>query len=147
MTKLTAADRKSLKAKEDAKQDLLKAAFRSELPMKLLALMARAQSRSDVSYAVHNPEGGVLRVSFEFNSNAVSHRSRDDFHRDDGSNDSEVYDVYLTSEEWDVQRVEDELKEREAADRERERMLKVAKDAYDNLSEEQRTALGVRRPY
>lgn len=146
MGKLSAADRKALQAEEAKQQSLKKAEYAATLPMKLLVLMARAQARSDVSYAVHNPDGGFMHVVFSFNSVGYcpdgSHNSSHD-----GSNDPDVHQVYLTSDEWEVQRVENEFSEREAADLERERLLKVARDAYDSLSEEQRTALKVRRPY
>lgn len=150
MPKTTAADRKALRAEEEKKAALKKAAFAATLPLKLLLLMARAEDRSDVTYAVHNPEGGDLQVAFSFHAAGRSvdraYRGDDDFRNDD-SNDADVRRLYLTSEEWEVQGVDAEFETREAADRERARLRQVAKDAWELLSEEQRTALGVRRPF
>lgn len=131
MARKTAAERKEEQRVELEKQEQAMLAYKSTLPFNLLTMMARIGNRSDVSYTVEASQTGAITVEFTF---ACAHYP-------------DIFCISLTSFEWEVEEVERRITELEDADREKLRMRQIAKDAYELLTEEQRVALGVAKPY
>lgn len=146
-----AADRKAKKLREEQERLAAEALeqkrrdeFMAKLPMKMLELMARSTKYDGVRYHVEGgTETSLLRVMFEFDE--VS----------DSSMDMRLYDdsvlVYMQSWNYDSERhvatIEDLMDQRDKYVAEVQRLRGVAMEAYNALTEEQRKALGVRKPF
>lgn len=131
-----------LQAERDAEQRRKKQEQLEKNPLRLLKLLARAELyRFDgVSYRIHDGYIGIedqidplFRVTFSFE-------------RGGGFTD-ETNILYLVSDDWIFQSVEDEFDRIDAEKAEAARKLQDAREAYDLLSENQRKALNLtRRP-
>lgn len=134
MAKESKADRIAREAIEREVADKEKAAFRATLPLKFLQMIAKAHARGDVRAEVFDhPEGGI-HVKFKFPAPSDSSYEREET-------------LWLDSEPWDVESVQAEFTRLDEEARERARIRQIAQEAYDLLSQAQRDALGVRKPY
>lgn len=137
MARKTAAERK-LEDEERKKQyEAEKAAYRHQVPLVLLRLMARIDKMYEGSFSVREAEGNIS-VKFDF-------RVESDVRSERGSY-VDSYELDLESEAWQVAEVEAVFDRIDAARKEAERMRQVAIEAYEMLLPEQRVALKVVKP-
>jgi hypothetical protein len=144
---ITADDRKAKRAEKALKDqqarelaqqesNIKNAQFMAELPIRIFKLMARANSRHNVTVEVKGgTKDNLLRAEFYF--------------REDGDRDVRAQIVYLEyfSEGmiWEVPDLETKFDDMDAADAEAARLRALAQETYDSLTDDQRNALGLRR--
>lgn len=139
--KETAAARKEREALEQAEAKKQLEAFRATVPLKLLQLLAKAQTRHDVDTSVYDDPIGGIRVKFSFPPMAAN---ADDF---GGDERLEFTAYHLANDPYDIQAIEGQFERLEQEALMAARKLKVAQAAYDNMDSETREALGLmRRP-
>jgi hypothetical protein len=126
-------------AAAQAERQAAQAKFMAELPLVTLKLMARFQRRFSDGCSVEGKAtpDDLLRVEFCF-PDPTDHRGRTD----------DVC-IYLDSFSWNVENdlhdITRRLDDLDAADAEEARLRAIAQETYDNLTEEQRKALGLNR--
>ncbi len=98
-------------------------AFRKDLPMKLLQLMAKAHRVADTTVV---PNGDSVRVEFRFHDD-----------------DRESMSLGMDSEEWGLEMVEESIQRVLNARETARKKLELARATYDALSQDQRDALGL----
>jgi hypothetical protein len=138
MPKESVAARKQREALELADEIKREEAYQAALPLKLLQLLAKAHAHPDVQATVHDhPEGGLcVEFSFPPLPDTSDHFSGDDR--------VELTIYHLRMEPYLVEAVEGHFHRIEEEALAEARTLKIAQEAYDNLSQVQRDALGLR---
>lgn len=107
-------------------------------PLRLLQLMARAEKYAEANYAVFEgrtapeaTEEKPLRVQFTFVNDEYT--------------DEETLSVF--SEDWELDQIEQRFNAFDEARAAELKRIETARNVYDNLSQEQRDAIGLlRRP-
>lgn len=127
----------AISAAREAERQVEREAFNKIAPQRLLELLALANRIDAAGYAsisvfFLNEVSAPISVRFR-----VPQGTKDDHYTE------ERVLTLGKSEEWEFASVESLLNEIDAARRESERMLKIAREAFDSLAVEQRKALGL----
>lgn len=135
----TAAARREREALEREEEQKRKEAYQATVPLKLLQLLAKAQACHDVETSVYDDPVGGVRVKFSFPPLAG------DFDTFGGDERVDFTVYHLSSEPYEVNAIEAQFNRLEEEALAAAHKLKVARETYDNLSQEARDALGLRR--
>lgn len=137
MVRRTAAERKLEEEERKKQYEVEKAAYRLQVPLVLLRLMARIDKMFNGSFSVRDAEGNIT-VKFDFRVESDDPSERGSY--------VDSYELDLESESWQVAEVEAVFDRIDEARKEADRMRQVAIDAYEMLLPEQRLALKVVKP-